>query len=397
MLCGVYEEHGICIRNYCGAEPAGDIEPAGLVTTVGGRDRARTWYDAADGIKAPAGAARGRFRGIHGGRTAPSVPAETGITSGTGCLAGSVPPVLVCSRRCSRTAPGPHGAVSTNEKSGNTNEKENKEKTVTDREQYIPGPASGAQVRKDGEKWTLILVRELRHSPEKVWQALTDPAHLREWAPFDVDGSLGTVGTTVKLTTVRAPKPQVSETTETRADARKVLEYHWGDKDIRWELEAFGGGTRLTLWHNIDRRFISMGAAGWHICFDVLDRLLIGTPIGRIVAGEAMKFGWPRLNSEYAKQFGIETPSLRLRKQAQEYEEAREIQQALMPKEIPQMPGLEISGSWRPARIVGGDYFDVFKFGASRLGLCIADVSGKGMPAALLMSNLQAVVKGLAA
>src|SRR5260370_40323836 len=68
-----------------------------------------------------------------------------------------------------------------------------------------------------------------------------------------------------------------------------------------------------------------------------------------------------------------------------------------MPTEIPQMPGLEISGSWRPARIVGGDYFDVFKFGASRLGLCIADVSGKGMPAALLMSNLQAVVKGLAA
>ena len=61
------------------------------------------------------------------------------------------------------------------------------------------------------------------------------------------------------------------------------------------------------------------------------------------------------------------------------------------------MPGLEISGSWRPARIVGGDYFDVFEFGASRLGLCIADVSGKGMPAALLMSNLQAVVKGLAA
>jgi len=67
-----------------------------------------------------------------------------------------------------------------------------------------------------------------------------------------------------------------------------------------------------------------------------------------------------------------------------------------MPKEIPQMPGLEIAGSWRPARIVGGDYFDVYKFGASRLGLCIADVSGKGMAAALLMSNLQAVVKGLA-
>ena len=72
---------------------------------------------------------------------------------------------------------------------------------MTDRDQYTPGPASGAQVRKDGENWTLILVRELRHSPEKVWQALTDPAHLREWAPFEADGSLGTVGTTVKLTT----------------------------------------------------------------------------------------------------------------------------------------------------------------------------------------------------
>jgi sigma-B regulation protein RsbU (phosphoserine phosphatase) len=88
--------------------------------------------------------------------------------------------------------------------------------------------------------------------------------------------------------------------------------------------------------------------------------------------------------------------NLHLRKQAQEYEEAREIQQGLMPKQIPQAPGLEIAGSWRPARIVGGDYFDVFKFSESRIGLCIADVSGKGMPAALLMSNLQAVVKALA-
>jgi len=174
---------------------------------------------------------------------------------------------------------------------------------MTDRGQYTPGPASGAQVRKDGEKWTLILVRELRHPPAKVWRALTDPAHLREWAPFDVDGSLGTVGT-VNLTWVGTP--QVSETRVTRADAPKVLEY----SDIRWELEAFGSGTRLTLWHNIDRRFISWGAAGWHICFDVLERLLAAEPIGRIVGAEAMKFGgWQRLNAEYAKQFGIETPN----------------------------------------------------------------------------------------
>jgi hypothetical protein len=84
-----------------------------------------------------------------------------------------------------------------------------------------------------------------------------------------------------------------------------MLEYG----DIRWKLEAVGGGTRLTLWHNIDRRFISWGAAGWHICLDVLDHLLSKTPIGRIVGGESMKFGWQRLNAEYAKQFGIETPN----------------------------------------------------------------------------------------
>jgi uncharacterized protein YndB with AHSA1/START domain len=178
---------------------------------------------------------------------------------------------------------------------------------MTDREQYIPGPANGAQIQKDGEKWTLILVRELRHSPEKVWQALTDPAHLHEWAPFDADGSLGTAGAIVNLTTVAAPKPHVTETKVTRADAPKVLEYNWGAQDMRWELEALGGGTRLTLWHNIDRRYIAMGAAGWHICFDVLDRLVGGTPIGRTVGPEAIKIGgWQRLNAEYAKQFGIE-------------------------------------------------------------------------------------------
>src|SRR5215468_11288061 len=94
----------------------------------------------------------------------------------------------------------------------------------TNREQYSPGPAGGARIQKrDGEQWTLVLVRELRHSPERVWQALTDPAQLREWAPFDADGSLGAAGRTVKLTTVGAPTPMVSETTVTRADAPRLL------------------------------------------------------------------------------------------------------------------------------------------------------------------------------
>ncbi len=174
---------------------------------------------------------------------------------------------------------------------------------MSNRAQYTPGPAAGADVRKEGDKWTLILVRELRHAPEKVWLALTDPEHLREWAPYDADGNLGTAGATVKLTWVGTPTSFQARVT--RADAPRVLEFG----DTRWELEPHGAGTRLTLWHKIDRRFISMGAAGWHIAFDVLDGHLSGSPIGRIGGADAMQFeGWQRLNAEYAALFGVELP-----------------------------------------------------------------------------------------
>lgn len=174
---------------------------------------------------------------------------------------------------------------------------------MSGRAQYAPAAAFGADVQKDGDKWTLVLVRELRHPPAMVWEALTDPAQLSEWAPFDADRNLATVGP-VKLSTVGAPTPQVSETTVKRAEAPRLLEFNWGGGDLRWELEAVGSGTRLTLWHNIDRRFIAWGAAGWHICIDVLDRLMAGEPIGRIVGAQATSFdGWQRLTTEYAKQF----------------------------------------------------------------------------------------------
>ena len=107
---------------------------------------------------------------------------------------------------------------------------------MSSRDQYAPGAASGAEVRKDGDTWTLVLVRDLSHPPAKVWKALTETKHLREWAPFDSDRNLDTVGT-AKLTTVGAPTPMVSETQVKRADAHKLLEFSWGAQDIRWELE----------------------------------------------------------------------------------------------------------------------------------------------------------------
>ena len=174
---------------------------------------------------------------------------------------------------------------------------------------YSPGPADLAHIEKNGEDWALVVVKELRHPPEKVWEALTDPAHLREWAPFDSDGSLATAGTKVNLTTVGAPQLRVTEATVARAEEPKLLEYNWGDFQVRWELQPTVEGTRLTLWTNIDRRFIAMGAAGWHLCLDVMDHLLSGKPLGRIVGPQAMKFeGWQRLHADYAKQFGVEMP-----------------------------------------------------------------------------------------
>jgi CheY-like chemotaxis protein len=79
-----------------------------------------------------------------------------------------------------------------------------------------------------------------------------------------------------------------------------------------------------------------------------------------------------------------------------ELDDARSIQQRLMPSEIPQLPGCRIAGTWLPARIVGGDYFDVLKLDDGAAALCIGDVCGKGMPAAMMMSNLQAAVRAFA-
>lgn len=82
--------------------------------------------------------------------------------------------------------------------------------------------------------------------------------------------------------------------------------------------------------------------------------------------------------------------------QEHEIAEARAIQEGFLPKEIAQLAGYEIASAWQSARVVGGDYFDVLPFDDETCGLCIADVAGKGLPAALLMSNLQAAVRGLA-
>jgi sigma-B regulation protein RsbU (phosphoserine phosphatase) len=82
--------------------------------------------------------------------------------------------------------------------------------------------------------------------------------------------------------------------------------------------------------------------------------------------------------------------------QEQDLERAREIQRALLPREIAQVAGFEVVAAWEPARVVGGDYYDVIRLSDTKLGICIADVVGKGVSAALLMANVQATVRAYA-
>jgi phosphoserine phosphatase RsbU/P len=79
-----------------------------------------------------------------------------------------------------------------------------------------------------------------------------------------------------------------------------------------------------------------------------------------------------------------------------EMQEAHDIQRRLLPAEMPKLPNCDIQASWQPAGQVGGDYFDAVRLSRTSVGFCIGDVSGKGLPAALLMSNVQASVRAFA-
>ena len=97
-----------------------------------------------------------------------------------------------------------------------------------------------------------------------------------------------------------------------------------------------------------------------------------------------------------ADQLDIGMDRIRQQREEADYEQARTIQQSLLPREMPRVAGVELSGTWQPARTMGGDYYDVLKLSESEIAVCIGDVAGKGMPAALLMSGLQAAVRASA-
>ena len=165
------------------------------------------------------------------------------------------------------------------------------------------GPLGDAHFAPDGDAWTLIFIRELKHPPSAVWEALTDPAEIDQWAPFAADRSLAAPGPAT-LTMIDRDERLALPCTVWRADKPEVLEYSWGDDRLRWDLEPHGRGTRLTLRHTLSKPdMAAMVAAGWHLCFVVLERHLAGDPVGPIRGRDAMDHGFEELRDQYAEKF----------------------------------------------------------------------------------------------
>lgn len=170
---------------------------------------------------------------------------------------------------------------------------------------YRPSPLAEVGCEAAGDRWTLVFVRELRHSPEKVWAALTEPGQLAAWAPYTADRSLAEAGSAT-MTMIDDEHSQDMEVEVVRAEPPTLLEHTFGTDLLRWELAATDIGTRLTLRHTVqDRDWIPKVAAGWHLCFDVAEKLLEGRPIPPIRGASAAGFGWSELNDQYAHKLGI--------------------------------------------------------------------------------------------
>jgi phosphoserine phosphatase RsbU/P len=164
--------------------------------------------------------------------------------------------------------------------------------------------------------------------------------------------------------------------------------------DLNYTRDTTGGGEGLELVSRIRS-------------LDQTIPLLVMTAWGNIeIAVEAMQRGasdfvqkpWnnAELLAKVHKQVeygrGLRTS---LRKQEQETLEAKEIQKSLLPRTVPQIAGYEIAAMTKPVRFIGGDFYDVVPISNTQTAFCIADVAGKGLPGALLMSNLQAALKPL--
>lgn len=167
---------------------------------------------------------------------------------------------------------------------------------------FDPGPLALVESRRDGDRITLVFVRDLDHPPEAVWRSLTDPEALRAWAPFVPDRDLGAEGPVV-LQMIDGMSDDAFASAVRIAVAPEILEYTWADGVVRWELASVGGATRLTLLHTVDDAdLLPKLAAGWHLCLAVADQRLHGRDTPAIRGDQAMAYGWDELHDAYQRR-----------------------------------------------------------------------------------------------
>jgi uncharacterized protein YndB with AHSA1/START domain len=172
-----------------------------------------------------------------------------------------------------------------------------------DETRFDPGPLADVGCERAGDRWTLVFIRDLRHPPQKVWAALTEPGRLAQWAPYTADRDLTAPGAAT-ITMIDGDTTVGLEAVVQHAEAPKLLEYTWGDDVLRWELEPTTDGTRLTLRHTVaDQDWVPKVAAGWHLCLAVAEHLLDDRPIAPIRGMDAMNYGWEDLHDRYAEKF----------------------------------------------------------------------------------------------
>lgn len=173
---------------------------------------------------------------------------------------------------------------------------------------YRPSPITAPRRTFADDRWTLILTRDLAHPAKRVWEALTEPGQLRQWAPFVPDRDLATTGDAL-LTMIDGGDSsedvdQVGAVLE--SDPPRLLVYRWGTDVLRWELTATEDGTTLVLRHTLaDEGLTSAVAAGWHLCLDAADALMKEVPFGPVAGRRAEWYGWSELNHRYAEILNV--------------------------------------------------------------------------------------------
>jgi uncharacterized protein YndB with AHSA1/START domain len=158
------------------------------------------------------------------------------------------------------------------------------------------------ELEQAGERWRLRFTRRLRHSPETVWRALTEPEHLKAWFPGEITGVWSVGGS---LTFRDADLPAF--TGEVRAvEPPHLLEYTWGTDLLRFEIAPVGDGCTLTLLDTFDERGKgARDAAGWHVCLDALERDLDGVGTGASSEDE-----WRAVHPRYVAKFGPQAATI---------------------------------------------------------------------------------------